>query len=57
MNSIQEFRFAHSSQTDFCDNCMELSGSIKCGVFHVAKLVFQEEICCLEMVSYVYASI
>ena len=57
MNNIQEFRFAHSNHTGFCDNCMEPSGSIKCGEFHVAVLVFQEEICCLEMVNYAYASI
>jgi len=57
VNNIQEFRFAHSNHTGFCDNCMEPSGSIKCGEFHVAVLVFQEEICCLEMVNYAYASI
>jgi len=56
MNSIQEFRSAHSIQTGFCDNCNKPSGSKKCD-FLVAELIFQEEICCVEMVSYAYESI
>jgi hypothetical protein len=35
----------------------EPSGSIKCCDFLLAELVFQEEICCVELVSYAYASI
>lgn len=57
MHSIQEFWSAHSIQTGFCDNCNEPSGSKRCGDFLVDELVFQEEICCVEMLSYAYASI
>ena len=57
MNSIQEFRSVHSIQTDFCDDCNEPSGSKKCGDSLVAELVFQEEVCCVEMVSHAYTPI
>jgi len=40
MNSIQEFRSAHSIQTGFFDNSNEPSDSKKCVDFLVAKLVF-----------------
>jgi hypothetical protein len=55
MNGIQ--RSAHSIQTGFCDNCNKPSDSKKCGDFLVAELIFQEEICCVEMVGYEYESI
>ena len=36
---------------------MKLLVPKKCGDFLVAESVFQEEICCVELVSYAYASI